>query len=362
MSLSWRAFASGPKTVRLIAHLFIGLTALRALASRPLPIPSLTISTTSCRVSSLVHSFAHDSLKPLDVRKISSPPLRTNSHITLVPTSKLSSPPTSLTPLMSFPSRSQIYWSILGSNLLLSVAMNSPPSLIIIDALDEIEDEGGSGFLRDLLQVINQNDLHGLKFLVTSRQDPTIVSLCESFNSKRVCHLHEVDTQEVKKDIMTNLTDKLSALQAERDLGEFAQQADGLFIYAATGVRYISPSYPKLALPEQCYRLKKLLQAWPQPTNHKSAMLVDMLYHQILTSTLSELDDDLHASRLEILHAILCARTCISASTIADLLGADKDVANHFVQSLHPVLYISTKDNSIYWYHVSFQDFIFDPH
>jgi hypothetical protein len=119
--------------------------------------------------------------------------------------------------------------------------------------LDEIEDEGGSGFLQDLLQVINQNDLHGLKFLVTSRQDPTIVSLCESFNSKRVCHLHEVDTQEVKKDIMTNLTDKLSALQAERDLGEFAQQADGLFIYAATGVRYISPSYPKLALPEQRY-------------------------------------------------------------------------------------------------------------
>jgi hypothetical protein len=79
--------------------------------------------------------------------------------------------------------------------------MNSPPSLIVIDALDEIEDEGGSGFLQDLLQVINQNDLHGLKFLVTSRQDPTIVSLCESFNSKRVCHLHEVDTQEVKKDI-----------------------------------------------------------------------------------------------------------------------------------------------------------------
>lgn len=201
-----------PKTVRLIAHLFIGLTALRGLASRPLPIPSLTISTTSCRVSSLAHSFAHDSLKPLDVRKISSPPLRTNSHITLVPMPKLSSPPTSLTPLMSFPSRSQIYWSILGSNLLPSVAMNSPPSLIVIDALDEIEDEGGSGFLQDLLQVINQNDLHGLKFLVTSRQDPTIVSLCESFNSKRVCHLHEVDTQEVKKDIMTYLTDKLSAL------------------------------------------------------------------------------------------------------------------------------------------------------
>ena len=161
---------------------------------------------------------------------------------------------------------------------------------------------------------------------------------------------------------MTYLTDKLSALQAKQDLAEFAQQADGLFIYAATGVRYISPSYPKLALPEQCYRLKKLLQAWPQPTNHKLAMLVDTLYRQILTSTLSELDDDLRASRLEILHAILCACTRISASTIADLLSADKDIANHFVQSLHPVLYISTKDNGIYWYHMSFQDFIFDPH
>jgi hypothetical protein len=91
-------------------------------------------------------------------------------------------------------------------------------------------------------------------------------------------------------------------------------------------------------------------------------MLVDTLYRQILTSTLSELDDDLRASRLEILYAILCACTRISTSTIADLLGTDKDVANHFVQSLHPVLYISTKDNGIYWCHASFQDFIFDPH
>ena len=55
----------------------------------------------------------------------------------------------------------------------LSAAARDPePSyLIIVDALDEIQNDGGSEFLRDLLITINEFDLRGFKFLMTSRSD-----------------------------------------------------------------------------------------------------------------------------------------------------------------------------------------------
>ena len=241
-----------------------------------------------------------------------------------------------------------------------------PPFLIVIDALDEIDNQGGSEFLRDLLQTINENGLLGLKFLVTSRQDPDIVQLCGSFKSKEVCHLHEVNTEEVKEDIMTFLADKLPALQAEPDLADFAERSDGLFIYAATGVRYLSPSQSRLSPAEQRRRLKKLLKGLPQSNRGQEASLVDTLYQQIFSSARGELEDDEFQTRLDILHAILCARTRVSASTLAELLDSpensvDISTVESVVQSLYAVLYISANDNCIYWYHASFQDFVFSP-
>ena len=82
-----------------------------------------------------------------------------------------------------------------------------------------------------LLQVDHQNDLRGIKFLVTSCPDPSIVTLCKSL--KVVCHLHEVDTKEVEQDIMTFLETKLCSVKGERDLADFAQWVGGLFIYVA---------------------------------------------------------------------------------------------------------------------------------
>ena len=66
--------------------------------------------------------------------------------------------------------------------------------LVVIDALDEIYGEGGSAFLRDLLETIDKGYLRGLKFLVTSRPDPNNAKLCSSFKSDTVCRLHEVPT------------------------------------------------------------------------------------------------------------------------------------------------------------------------
>jgi hypothetical protein len=61
----------------------------------------------------------------------------------------------------------------------------TPPYLIIIDALDEIKDNKGPSFLKELLKAIKEYDLRGFKFLVTSRPDPKVAELCEAYTISR---------------------------------------------------------------------------------------------------------------------------------------------------------------------------------
>ncbi|KAH6880217.1 hypothetical protein BKA70DRAFT_193755 [Coprinopsis sp. MPI-PUGE-AT-0042] len=68
-------------------------------------------------------------------------------------------------------------------------AENEPCYVIPIDALDELEGTGGAEFLSTLFDVVNQEDLSGLKFFVTSRSEPTLVRRIESFPNKQVCRL-----------------------------------------------------------------------------------------------------------------------------------------------------------------------------
>ena len=75
-----------------------------------------------------------------------------------------------------------------------------PPYLVVIDALDEIKDNGGSVFLLNLLMAIRKKDLRGLKFLVTSWPDPKVAALCKSFASEAVCRLQDIPIVEAKSD------------------------------------------------------------------------------------------------------------------------------------------------------------------
>ena len=186
-----------------------------------------------------------------------------------------------------------------------------PSYLVVIDALDEIEGEGGPAFLRDLLMTVNSDQLQGLKFLITSRPHPELASLCARFSSD-VCRLHEVPMDTVKADIMTYLKHKLPNLRDEPRLTDLAQKADGLFIYAATVVRYITPR-PKMAKGEQIDLMRKLFgSTWAMSST--TASLVDELYRQILREASSNVDDKPFRTRLSILHTFLCTEECVSPS------------------------------------------------
>ncbi len=231
-----------------------------------------------------------------------------------------------------------------------------PPYLIVVDALDEIEADGGSIFLQDMIKTINRRHLRGLKFLVTSRPDPRVVELCKRkpFSSNAVCRLQDVPIERVGSDIMKYLRVELPNFVGKPELNTMVQLADGLFISAATIVRYLTP-HPWITVDEQCKLLSKLQSS--SASDSRRPLLIDELYQQILRDAFSGLDNDLFNSRLRILHTFLCTSERTSTSLAAALLSESDAIANAVLHGLHAVLYC--KDDQVLWYHTSFPDFIF---
>ena len=227
--------------------------------------------------------------------------------------------------------------------------------IVVVDALDE--NDCRTKFLKELLCVVESGKLSGIKFLVTSRPEPTLVDTCKPFSENVVCKLHEVNPADVQKDIKKYLFEVLPELKDNPNLAVLAQQAGGLFIYAATAVRFLSP-YPPLSSSEKSNKLQSMLNSWPISDRSDCWLTVDELYDQILGVAFR--DGYVHSDHLLLLHTVLCTEIRVNVSVLADLSDTDQDTAKRVVDSLHTVLYISSQDNCVYWYHASFPDFLFD--
>ncbi|KAJ7111940.1 quinon protein alcohol dehydrogenase-like superfamily [Mycena epipterygia] len=243
-----------------------------------------------------------------------------------------------------------------------------PPLVVVVDALDEVENDDGSYFLQELLQKIgrHRNHLQGLKFFVTSRRDARIVEVGESLPSRAVYRLEEVPPAIANHDITIYLRTSLPQLGHD-ELRPLTEQASGLFIYAATAVRFIiPPSQRTPSISVQRDRLQALLNAWPDESRRgPDGLLVDHLYEEILSAYLLRIAKVDRKMAVSVLHIVLCAEEPILISDIAELLNEpDKpeigaqDVTN-VILALHSVLYVSA--DRVYSYHKSFVDFLFDP-
>jgi len=235
--------------------------------------------------------------------------------------------------------------------------------LIVIDALDEIDGNGGSVFLRNLLDVVNKHRLPGLKFFVTSRSDPGLVADVEKFERKHRYRLQDVKEEEVKDDIATYINASLPNPLDRSQVEALVVLSVGLFIYATTVVKYLATCGQS----EQQDFLVELLSTTnssrPQPLSDATSFaLLDTLYLQVIRHAFREFipKTPKWVARLRILHTFLCTSDRTSTSVIADLLFASNytDVAEKLLSDLHAVLY--TEDGQVLAYHKSFSDFIFD--
>jgi hypothetical protein len=238
-----------------------------------------------------------------------------------------------------------------------------PLYLIVIDALDEIDDDGGETLLRELISatMTAKGGIRGLKVLVTSRPHPKIVAATDLLSRDTVYRLEDI--KEGQEDVRKYLAEALPELEKSRKRGldDLSDLANGLFIFAATAARLISPPEHTLSTKRQANLLSAALQGRHLiSSGGKSMVGIDTLYAQAIRDAIPE--DD-HAAYLSILHNIICTLQPLPVSVHADLLATnsedkDEEAVEHFVRALYAVLYI--RDGRVYTHHKSFSDSVVD--
>ncbi|KAJ6524872.1 WD40 repeat-like protein [Mycena vulgaris] len=243
--------------------------------------------------------------------------------------------------------------------------INEAPYVIVIDALDEIEDNQGAEFIKQLISSLSQTPLHGLKFLLTSRPHPDLKRLCDQLPER--FSLEEIEPSEVKDDIRRFLSAELPHL--EQELDPVVEVSAGIFIYAATVVRHLDPPGVKLTSGQQKTRLKLLLTVGFSKAVTADEQHVDSLYKTVIHEALRSPEPEVEIPR-RVLYAVVTAHHPLTLPDLASLVvdaseeGDEEAVSDNLdkvknsLDGLYAVLYISKRDNCVYAYHKSFDDFI----
>ncbi|KIK50712.1 hypothetical protein GYMLUDRAFT_182380 [Collybiopsis luxurians FD-317 M1] len=246
------------------------------------------------------------------------------------------------------------------------------PVLVVIDALDEIEAGEGSRFIEELITSINYAgpNVHGIKFLVTSRPDPDIVRTCKQLKVEASYRLEDVEPATAINDVRRFLQAELPEFDKTEatSLDVIAQQSKGVFIYASTAVRYISPKGSHLSPKQMHARLTAIASDKPS-TSHlgNEELLVDILYKQIVNEALGDRGKlDVFRIRKQVLHMIAVAQQPVTPTAISHLISendmdSDPVAVEKSIEALHAVAYVSEIDGCVYIYHKSFLDFLLDP-
>ena len=250
------------------------------------------------------------------------------------------------------------------------------PTLIIIDALDECQDEEpASAFLSILSRYVDEIPL--VKFFITGRPEPRIRSgfRLESLQPHTdVLRLHDVKQELVNNDIKLFFRTRLANIAKHRsdcdfteewpsssDIDILCKKAAGLFIYASTVVKFVEPrSYPPHT------RLAHLISLL-QDTGQEGEFILDHLYIQVLMQAFPDADsgdeEPYHHFR-SVVGAVLLVFNPLSIKNLSSLL-CSLDTSLNITTTLHPfhslLLVPDKKEEPVRIFHKSFPDFLTNP-
>ena len=248
-------------------------------------------------------------------------------------------------------------------------------TLIIIDALDECKDtEPASAVLSVLSRYIDQ--IPHVKFFITGRPEPRVRT---GFRLKllrpvtEVLKLHDVQRSLVDSDIKLFLVTRLEEIAETRSSCDFAEnwpsldnldvlckKAAGLFIYAATVVKFVASPHH---VPTE--RLTTIISL-PQCTSHEGKSGTDLLYTQVLEQAFHDVEPDereLFSDFKLVVGAILLVFDPLSSKALSELFkncGTPTRISNT-LRSLHSLLLVPNNEvDPIRIFHKSFPDFLTD--
>ncbi len=241
------------------------------------------------------------------------------------------------------------------SKLVITDVKPTDPNLVIIDGLDECESQEE---IRRLIEWILSNK-SPFRFLLTSRPEPEIKA---RFTSGRGgCHVNVriLSLTESKADIQKYLEEQLEEIwplqqrivdrgpqdwPSEQDINSLVYQSEGLFVYAATAVRYIGgEGYP-------VKRLEDVLKL------HKG---LDILYKQVIEEATKWDNFDI------VIGGLMYLRYPLNIDDLSGiLLTLDKHLTSPGIlialRRSHSILAIPEDNSPIKSYHASLRDFLTD--
>jgi NACHT domain len=256
-------------------------------------------------------------------------------------------------------------------NPLCALGSSFSPCLVILDALDECKESGITSLILSSLSR-HVDKISSLCFLVTSRPESHITTAfkCNPLNSvTQKLILHEVQLDIVQNDIQNYLSSRFTLTRLayhgleetwpnQADIQALAQLSAGLFIFAATSVRFIEdPNYSNPA-----GQLATLLSNQSGLINPSSPYHhLDQLYIQVLDKAFPNMSDMLSQQLKKVLGTIVFLQNPLCLSAVASLLSLESDVICNVLSHLQSIV-LTPKDDGedIRLLHPSFADFITD--
>jgi len=141
------------------------------------------------------------------------------------------------------------------------------------------------------------------------------------------------------------------------DIDILCKKAAGLFIYAATVIKFVASKYH---IPTK--RLSHILSL-PQSTTHEGRSGIDLLYTQVLEQAFCDVDlgeQELYSCFRSVVGVVLLVYNLLPIMALSVLLGGSN--ISTVLRYLHSVLlFPNDKAEPIQIFHKSFPDFLMDP-
>ncbi|KAJ7613307.1 WD40-repeat-containing domain protein [Mycena polygramma] len=256
----------------------------------------------------------------------------------------------------------QLQFQKLVVELLGQTPARATPCILCLDALDECEDRG-QGVLRWLSDSIHQLPTH-IFFFLTGR--PDVPSYLKLHTLKPLIHnivLDELDTGTVRHDIRLYVSKALEGSTWTTpspwspqpcDVDEIAKRADGLFVFAATCVRYICGDELRFD-PQQSvdYLLKGA------PLSQLDALYFHIVNKAILLPTARDpRGTDKHSDAIRVLATILHLFEPLDLRSLAAILDMKPENVKKILAPLSAVIHIPETVGTVKVIHLSFRDFM----
>lgn len=248
------------------------------------------------------------------------------------------------------------------------------PTIIIIDALDECEDEEPASAILSVLGRFIY-DIPHVKLFLTGRPEPRVrngfrLPLLAQVTDTFV--LHEVEPNQVDGDIRLYFENSFSEFAYHRpglgswpskpQLDILCERAAGFFVYAVATVKFVNRqnSDPRTQLDRLLQYRESTVQEGK--TKFKANITLDSLYMSILQEAFGDDDPEVDHMIRSVLGTVVLTTNPLSPSSMATLFGFDIRDLIPLLSSMHSLLILPEDINShVRPFHKSFLDFLTNP-